>query len=751
MHFQNILKKIRNKAETRRGVSVPLAVKLAAALLVILNIFIIKNLYVGLFSFILFILLTGKDFALLYKVKFKNLEFPYIFGAFTSVFLLLFLCSVFILFYKITPEIIAINLIIILIISLFLNFKFKNSNIKNEEENNTDNTLKDFKLRFSYLIPIGIFLFSYFILNNLILFKFKDHIVNYFWRNSNFIIFIFVFSIIAFLMFLIFTEKNKKYILFFIIFVSFVVHSNVPIYYDKANGGAGDRYRFLANEEILRDKGIVKPSLFGTKEDVTIKTIGPIKIPEVLVSGNKQSYINKWGVDIILSYVLNVDISKIDIWINFILWSLFIPFIFFNIFKLLLNNEKLALLFSSSSLLLNIFQFNGSVSYPIGINFILFLFLIMLFISKIKDNIKIDKDKIILILSTTILLYFNYIAFLFLWIVLLFIYFSQYFIEKLNIKVYIKKILICISIALSSFLFLFLDIKMKFANINFSSIPKNLLSFSSKFLSPTTIPNVTITMPRFIYFAPLLSLIFFIIVGFGVYFFYKKNKEYKYILYFFISICLSYIYCWTILDGDKIFSRKIGMLVIFFFLFFLIYGIYFIFSRYNNLNINKKEFIIISIIIFLSSIGTLQYASGPVIELNMNYDLDSFKYVYDKVKNDEHPCVIGDTIHTILLEYISKNKLIAGGFPQVGNYVQSDRSRIFNEMLKNPDKKYLEEAEKITGSDNCVLITDNRNVDHYHLGSDATETFINRHKVFDQITDIFGNNKPFREIMMFYK
>ena len=67
------------------------------------------------------------------------------------------------------------------------------------------------------------------------------------------------------------------------------------------------------------------------------------------------------------------------------------------------------------------------------------------------------------------------------------------------------------------------------------------------------------------------------------------------------------------------------------------------------------------------------------------------------------------------------------------------------------DKKYLEEAEKITGSNNCILIADNRNIDYYHLGKDATETFINRHKVIDQLTKIFGNNKQFREIIMFYK
>ena len=66
---------------------------------------------------------------------------------------------------------------------------------------------------------------------------------------------------------------------------------------------------------------------------------------------------------------------------------------------------------------------------------------------------------------------------------------------------------------------------------------------------------------------------------------------------------------------------------------------------------------LITLSLFLSCIATIQYASGPVIEINMNYDLDSFKWVYDQVKNDAHPCIIGDTIHTIIFEYISHNKI----------------------------------------------------------------------------------------------
>ncbi len=713
---------------------------------VLLNIFIFKNFYIGLISIVLFILLSGKDFETIYKYKFKNIEYPYIFGIFTSIFIPLFLLSVFILFYKINAVIISINLIITFILSIIINIKEDLT----EEVENQKNDIKDFKLKFSYLLPIGICLFSSFILYYLISFQFKDYIVNYIWKNFNFIIFIFVFSLIAFLIYLIFSDRNKKYILLFIILVSFVLHSNIPILYQKGNGGAGDRYRFLANEEILKDGDPVKPILIGDKNNIDYKKIGGIKIPEVLVSGNKQSYGNKWGIDIILSYILNKDLIQIDTWVVYILWSIFIPIIFYNLFKLFNNNDKLAMLFSASPLLLNVFQFNGSVSYPISINFIIFIFLFFLFLNKIKEKKDIDKEKIILGILITIFLYFNYIVFLFIWLIFVFIYITNYFIEKIKSKK-IRAGLNIISILLSSFTFLILDIKMKFATFDFSSVAKKIIDFFMHFLSPSLIPNVNILMPRTMFFAPILSVIFFITTAIGIFHFYKTKKDNKYILNFFLSIFLAYIYCWTILTGDRVFSRKIGIIVSLFLLFFFVYGIYYIFLKINKININKKQAVIIFLGLFISSIGTLQYASGPIIELNMNYDLNSFKYVYDKVKNDEHTCVIGDTIHTILLEYISKNKLIAGGFSQTGNYIQADRSRIFNAILKDPDKKYLEEAEKITGSDNCILITDNRNIDYYHLGKDATETFINRHKVIDQLTKIFGNNKQFKEIIMFYK
>ncbi|HPO11128.1 MAG TPA: hypothetical protein PLM63_00895 [bacterium] len=726
-----------------------LIIKSLSVCFVLLNIFILKNFYIGLISILLFVLLSGKDFEIIYKYKFKNIEYPYIFGIFTSIFIPLFLSSIFILFYKINAAIISINLIITFILSIIIGAK--NLKVEYVKEDENDNDIKDFKLKFSYLLPIGISLFSFFILHTLISFQFKDYIVNYIWKNFNFIFFIFVFSLIAFLIYLIFSDRNKKYILLVIILASFVLHSNIPILYQKGNGGAGDRYRFLANEEILRDGDAVKPILIGDKDSIDYKNIGNIKIPEVLVSGNKQSYGNKWGIDIILSYILNKDLIQIDTWIVYILWSIFIPIIFYNLFKVFNNsNDKLALLFSASPLLLNVFQFNGSVSYPISINFIIFIFFFFLFLNKIKEKKSIDKEKIILGALITIILYFNYIVFLFIWLIFLFIYITNYFIEKIKSKK-IQTGLNIVTILLSSFIFLILDIKMKFATFDFSSIFKKIIGFFIHFLSPSLIPNVNIAMPRAMFFAPILSVIFFIIVAIGIFHFFKTKKDSKYILNFFISIFLAYIYCWTILTGDRVFSRKIGIIVSLFLLFFFVYGIYYIFLKINKININKKQAIIILLGLFIASIGTLQYASGPVIELNMNYDLNSFQYVYDKVKNDEHPCVIGDTIHTILLEYISKNKLVAGGFSQTGNYVQADRSRIFNSILKEPDKKYLEEAEKITGSNNCILIADNRNIDYYHLGKDATETFINRHKVIDQLTKIFGNNKQFREIIMFYK
>ncbi len=726
-----------------------LIIKSLSVCFVLLNIFILKNFYIGLISILLFVLLSGKDFEIIYKYKFKNIEYPYIFGIFTSIFIPLFLSSIFILFYKINAAIISINLIITFILSIIIGAK--NLKVEYVKKDENDNDIKDFKLKFSYLLPIGILLFSFFILHTLISFQFKDYIVNYIWKNFNFIFFIFVFSLIVFLIYLIFSDRNKKYILLVIILASFVLHSNIPILYQKGNGGAGDRYRFLANEEILKDGDAVKPILIGDKDSIDYKNIGNIKIPEVLVSGNKQSYGNKWGIDIILSYILNKDLIQIDTWIVYILWSIFIPVIFYNIFKIFNNNnDKLALLFSASPLLLNVFQFNGSVSYPISINFIIFIFFFFLFLNKIKEKKSIDKEKIILGALITIILYFNYIVFLFIWLIFLFIYITNYFIEKIKSKKIQTGLNIAI-ILLSSFTFLILDIKMKFAMFDFSSIFKKIIGFFIHFLSPSLIPNVNIAMPRTMFFAPILSVIFFIIVAIGIVHFFKTKKDSKYILNFFISIFLAYIYCWTILAGDRVFSRKIGIIVSLFLLFFFVYGIYYIFLKINKININKKQAIIILLGLFIASIGTLQYASGPVIELNMNYDLNSFKYVYDKVKNDEHPCVIGDTIHTILLEYISKNKLVAGGFSQTGNYVQADRSRIFNSILKEPDKKYLEEAEKITGSNNCILIADNRNIDYYHLGKDATETFINRHKVIDQLTKIFGNNKQFREIIMFYK
>ena len=64
-----------------------LIIKSLSVCFVLLNIFILKNFYIGLISILLFVLLSGKDFEIIYKYKFKNIEYPYIFGIFTSIFI----------------------------------------------------------------------------------------------------------------------------------------------------------------------------------------------------------------------------------------------------------------------------------------------------------------------------------------------------------------------------------------------------------------------------------------------------------------------------------------------------------------------------------------------------------------------------------------------------------------------------------------------------------------------------------------
>ena len=133
---------------------------------------------------------------------------------------------------------------------------------------------------------------------------------------------IFLMSVIIFLM--VFGKQKAIWTLIFIIIFSILLHSYLLVY---QNGFGGDRWRHLGSEyRIMRGLEYQPTLLTG---NLWYSQIGPVSVPRALVDGPKLSYGLEWSLNVIASKVSGIDVFWLDKYLMIILWSIFVPLIFF--------------------------------------------------------------------------------------------------------------------------------------------------------------------------------------------------------------------------------------------------------------------------------------------------------------------------------------------------------------------------------------------------------------------------------------
>jgi len=675
---------------------------LLSLIIIFLNIFYFKNIYLGIIFFILWLFFTGSLYENIILKYFKNLNFTKLLGVFSSLIILTLFGAIFIVFYKITPEFFIISLILTTIIPFFLK-EVK----KNKEKLNFKNI--------NYYLISGLLILFIIILYYLFNLEFSNHITIYPFLDFDFKIFIILFEIIFFSLLLIFLSKkiNKNILIFFIIIINLFTHLFIPVIYEKGEGGMGDRFRFIAEENYYKNGNQKEPVLFGEKEK--------IDIPYVFYVGNKQTYSNKQALNIFTSWATNIEIFHIDIWILYLIFSIFSPVLIFN----LINNTKLKeeykLLFCISPLFLNTLWVLGSLGYASTYGFLVFLF-ILIFNKEIlfKENIILNKRNIIIILFSLIILYFNYILYFCIYFGFLF-----YYLILKNIKNKFLKYLIYFS---SFFYLIFIDL---ISGLSYFSLKNTNLS-----LKPDIILNNINNYPKIINYYSFFFILFLIIAISGI-ILAIKNRKYRNLNLFSISLLANYLISSFILSGASIFNNKSIFILSFILLFYFIYSI----SNIKLKNKYKTNFIFL-ITIFISFLSITQISSGPVMEITTGYKYDFADFLKEELKNEENYCVIGDTMPLIMLEYKTTNKIINGGFPQRENYDQKERKELFETIIKSPSKELIEDAIKLTKAKNCYLIIEDRNItDHLDI--------VNLEGKYQELLKVFSYNLDFENCRIF--
>lgn len=729
-------------------------------LIILLNVFFIKNTFFGFFGLLIWVVIVGWAYKKVLEKYFKNLFCKKLLGCFIAFYFLCFFGSIFILFYKINLLFFAISLVCATIFPwIFINKKelisFKRIflikeyylKIKNKYHLRFLNKRRvnvNFLILFISFISIAILIMYY-------LLKARNGEYNiYQFNNTNPLLWLLFASLIVLDFIFIFKFENniKKYFSFGIILViltSFLFHSPLVTVYKSGFGG--DRLRHTGAEKFLQEGNIYTPSLFGSEENVSMKEFAGIKIPEVLVVGNKQSYSNKWASDIFLSWILNIDVINIDKYFVFIIWSIFIPIIFINIFKNFSKDNKTKLIFALSSVFLSPFLIQGSQGDPRGFGLLLFLFVLMLFIEKVNNDDFNIKTFFIFLFSNFILLYFNYILFL----GIFFIISSLYVVFKTNIKnkslsviIFSLPILLLDLLSLQTFLikqsFLELLERIKDFFLNLLSIKSTYIEATESaknflyFRTATDIPFIN--MPWIVNLAFIFTSIFWIISVIGIVKFYKKEEKNRFIIFSFLSLLISYTLSEIAFDGVRIFAKRTEIIIALFLLIFFCYAIVEMINKQEN----NTRFVIATSFCALLAVSTL--SSGPIMENATESDFKAAKWVFEQVKNDEKKCVIGNTWPLLALEYESGRQIITGGFPEGFEYSQKERVEIFNAMITNPTKDVLEKAKEITGANKCYFMIRNKYITDIY--SD-----VNVYDKYNDILKVFRANKDIDDVKIF--
>ncbi len=692
------------------------------AFLLILNFLFFKIYFFDILFFLLFFALIGIYLAKIIKNILKwSSAWSLVFSYFSLLYLLSFIVAIFIDFYKINDLLLLLSLLIpgLIIFGIANQKRYKQEKLNfNWQSNNKNSDSISINKYLIIILPALFALGAFF----LFIARTGEYILTPWASISK--LYVYVFLLITFIVALfVFSRARVKIILLFIILHSFLLHAYLPVVYETGFGG--DKWRHLASEKYLQQEKVYSPSLFG--EPLRTVEIGPLQVPEVLIAGNKTSYGNQWGITILLARFLHIDIFWIDYLFLFVLWSLILPLLLFKFGKLIYNNIHFRLLLAFLPSIFYTFQVFGSITIPVAIGSLFFFWALYLWLLYLRDDNKQVRNIAIIF---SILMYLGYVLH---FIVIFEIGLLILVIKLLKRPVWRKTVVFGLIILFILFI-PFLEIFMGYGSFKTGVFSFNgaLSGLANAFGALTGIiafiPRPThidqgnwlfnqtrLTQTEASLFT-LRQLPFFItsfiwlLVVFGFYKIRKMkfDKVAKFICGGLIVLICNYIISWYFMDGNHILARRLDLLIVFLMMVMVALGIYFFIENIFNHLTKKQKIYLVAMAIAITATAT--YTSGPFLEVVTKDEVRAAEYIWQEIdKTDEKYCVVANTWPLLGLEAASSREIIAGGFPVYLEYAQPERVKIFEGMLKKPNKKdWFKDAFRVTHANECWYMLEKR-------------------------------------------
>ncbi|MFZ2189891.1 MAG: hypothetical protein WAV48_03870, partial [Candidatus Magasanikiibacteriota bacterium] len=239
----------------------------------------------------------------------------------------------------------------------------------------------------------------------------------------------------------------------------------------------------------------------------------------------------------------------------------------------------------------------------------------------------------------------------------------------------------------------------------------------------------------------LAMAIVWCLVVFGVFEMAKiKDQRTKIVSLLFSAVLGGYIIGWFVLDGDRLFTRRLDGILAVLILILFVKGLMYLTNHISRITyqINTKnvlnKIIILVLVIGFSWFTTFTYASGPDMRVVSSDEYSVAEYIMsnidsaDLLKNEQNQkikrskdqlfsdglpifrssdlrlCVLSDTWILLPLEGLSSGKIVGGGFPINYQFGQKERVELLDKFTVNPVETSLVKMKELTQADKCWFV-----------------------------------------------
>ncbi len=514
------------------------------------------------------------------------------------------------------------------------------------------------------------------------------------WQSLSTWILPLVFVLTVVLGFIIFSKQKTTHILVLILMHSFLLHLYLPLSHELPWGG--DVWRHIAVEQQLAAGDIVPPVLFGT--EAKWREVLGADVPEAFLIPQKYTYGKFWSLAVITQQVTGMSLELINRWLMPILSSLVFPLILFRIGRILFRSWRGGLLLAWVSFVAFPLQALGALTLPVSLGVLTFFFTLMLWLQYLGKRHHVQGW--FLALSIFLMLFGYSLSF----ILMLLAVAGSWFLRSISRHVRSSGIgwsLVALVLVLGIFAIPILELVSGISHLPDSiNVVEHTKQITGQFfgwyyasdIRPHDIASGNLLFnhtPAYAYVPSVFTswrwwiipaaILFWIMTLYGLYRFVRERQPLRFLLpaWLFVVLGGTYKIGWFVLEGDRLFTRRLDPFLSTMLLIFFVFGILacLYHMRYKSLALRRSAALFF--IMIMSWFAAATYASGPDMR---TASVDEYAVATLLLEEKEHirdTCVLADTWVLLPLEGLSAGSIVGGNFPIGYQFGQAERVTLF--------------------------------------------------------------------------